>query len=717
MGRIGKKLKTKRLKQALRDIARNRLMNSPSENTVSPIELSYEVFQNSGWETAIASVGNPGYNDLALEFHKLSKQKESEGNLKEAHVLDFLHEIYFMIMQAHSPNLPYRPRFNESKSLDNISQDELVFLDSIVNQVSDFYLKARISDLLWLCKPNKEVKDAWKVIDSIASISITKDNWFADMSQCIERAARLCLQLRDRNRLGKVETKLHDAFKEDYKDSHFIPLKVAELILELGLLKTQLESVAIRCRKLADKHQEQNNFNGTQQYLELTGKIYLKLENENGWLETLRDYANSFELEGDHKLNEDPNSFMIANMLYEKAILAYRKIPNAHRAKYDVEVITIRLHQKLSETGVAIVENMPTYQGLPIPIGDIQQAAVTHVKGKESLSEALIDFCGFKVPNFNSLEERANESIRQFFLSNLFSQTHYAADGRVERKIPAIGWNQFENNYATVEKEMISHFNMEIALLVNGSVLPALNQILLEYRVCLPILISLCQQSPFVQDGRERLVANALWMGFEQDFSIAIHLICPQLENILRNELKGINIKTTTLDDNGIEKEVGLSSLLEKDEVKELFGVSYIFELKTIFANVLGGNLRNNVAHGLLSDIEGFSVASVYGWWMFLRLILHSTVYGKINTRLSENPFYKEHRDKVYFHLETFVKGNNENARLTDIQDILRNKLFISEEIIDEIMNQVTADDIDIEIIKKEIDEHIYNRLTNFRRY
>ena len=69
---------------------------------------------------------------------------------------------------------------------------------------------------------------------------------------------------------------------------------------------------------------------------------------------------------------------------------------------------------------------------------------------------------------------------------------------------------------------------------------------------------------------------------------------------------------------------------MELPEAEQIFGKDLTFEIKSIFTEALGYNLRNNVAHGLLNDDESTSIASIYAWWMILRLIIRSIVHGKI---------------------------------------------------------------------------------------
>lgn len=69
---------------------------------------------------------------------------------------------------------------------------------------------------------------------------------------------------------------------------------------------------------------------------------------------------------------------------------------------------------------------------------------------------------------------------------------------------------------------------------------------------------------------------------------------------------------------------------MELPETEQIFGKSLVFELKSIFTEAIGFNLRNNVAHGLLDDNDSISLASIYAWWMILRLVIRSIVSGQI---------------------------------------------------------------------------------------
>ena len=137
-------------------------------------------------------------------------------------------------------------------------------------------------------------------------------------------------------------------------------------------------------------------------------------------------------------------------------------------------------------------------------------------------------------------------------------------------------------------------------------------------------VINFVKQSPIVPVDRVRRLAKALFYGYERDFVIALHLLAPQIENIIRASLKRNGIRTSTLDSCGIETENGLSTLMEIADVDNIWGEDLSFELKALFCDSFGPNLRNELAHGLIDDLHCYSAASIYAWWLALRLVFNT---------------------------------------------------------------------------------------------
>ena len=167
-------------------------------------------------------------------------------------------------------------------------------------------------------------------------------------------------------------------------------------------------------------------------------------------------------------------------------------------------------------------------------------------------------------------------------------------------------------------------YGTRVGIIVQALILPALDVLTLEHRLQTADLINLARRSPIMPIGREILFGKALAHGFNRDFATFIHLLAPQIEHMVRVPLKVAGVSTSHLDQDGIETENGLSALIDLPQTSAIFGEDLIYEIKALFCDQMGPNLRNNIAHGLLNDQEANSVDAVYAWWLGLQLVVNT---------------------------------------------------------------------------------------------
>jgi hypothetical protein len=128
------------------------------------------------------------------------------------------------------------------------------------------------------------------------------------------------------------------------------------------------------------------------------------------------------------------------------------------------------------------------------------------------------------------------------------------------------------------------------------------------------------RHNPFVPPGREYIFAQGLLFGLQGEFSVALHLLLPQVENSIRYILSSTGIITSSLNSEGIQEEFDLNRLLQMPETLEVFGEDLIFGLKGTLVSRAGGNFRNRLAHGLLDYDHFQSYDAVYVWWLILKI-------------------------------------------------------------------------------------------------
>ncbi|MEU4477652.1 DUF4209 domain-containing protein [Micromonospora sp. NPDC023966] len=99
-------------------------------------------------------------------------------------------------------------------------------------------------------------------------------------------------------------------------------------------------------------------------------------------------------------------------------------------------------------------------------------------------------------------------------------------------------------------------------------------------------------------------------------------VLVPQVEQLLRHHFKTHGVFTLFVDDDGVESEKSIAALLEMPDAERLLGAGWVLELRALLCEQLGPNLRNELAHGLLTDAQAWGAAAVYAWWLCLRLVL-----------------------------------------------------------------------------------------------
>lgn len=597
--------------------------------------LTRDLFLECEWSCNILPDKRHSYISIMTSLQNHSKKILDQGKVEHSRALDVLARAASMMLDASSINEPLKAYFQDFQAgkrtalPEDFTEEELSFFEEIIDDVNEPWLRARLADMLWLLKKPRSPAYARSAIDSYIDHHIDEETWNLGSKGCWERAARLCMQIKDLDRLDTIKYKLFSAFSSEYPGAKFMQLWIADLLDRLKIDNDFKEEISSSLGLKADALKEECDFNSARDYYALASKKYKQCSDTNKWLQSLVAIAECYELEAKSRSGE---SSMVASMFYEHAIQAYRNIPSKHRKNYCIEDKIKEVREKISISGKASLDEMGVISAPGIDISEIVNNAVNHVSGKQSVEFALLYFTGlFKGPNYRELIESAQQSIQESPLISLIGSRHISHDGRLAAKIPAIDLGADKNdlaNKSALNARVQQCFSTRVQLVVEGQILPALRQLLMEHRFEKELLVTACSYSAIVPQGRERILGHALWLGFEHDFGSAIYLLCPQVEHIVRSQLKETGAHTTNIDKEGIESENGLSTLIELPEALNMYGEDLTFEIKSVFADSLGFNLRNEVAHGLLDDKASASIQSVYAWWMVLRLVIRSITNG-----------------------------------------------------------------------------------------
>lgn len=594
-------------------------------------------FNSCGWQQAIANVRREDYSSMWQALSDAAKNAVEGGRTAEGKVLWLLADACSMMLKPASLNEPFAPMMvmegRRSALPEDYQQDEVQFLSEIYEKITDEKLCARIADIVWLLKKPREPNAAISAIDNYRKIPLTTDSWVRDGRECWDRAIQLCIMLRSGSgdRLRDIESQLTQALMQSTEEDGYLSLWLSELLIKHRLGEDAAQFGG-KLESLARGFLEKGSLHRARDYFDAAYTWFCREKNEDKSAEMIFHCAECWVKEAEALVTSDSPSHMVAVSFYESAIHKYRSIPRSQRAKYNVDESIDLIRTKMNESGEKSLAEMGVISSDPIDITEMVEVARKSVSGKPALEalHALSNVYGGA--SAARIRKFSKELMTQHPLQSLFSATHMARDGRVIAKRPGADLGDGDNE-AAVWPEMVKHYVMELGLVVQGEVWPALEVVRQEHRLREADFLALVKQSPIVPQGDQRLVAKALFMGYDNDFVAALHILVPQVESLVRYHLKQAGVKTTHLDLHGIETENGLSTLVELKEFGEIFGEDFSFEVSALFCDQFGPNLRNELAHGLLGYDECQSVHAIYAWWLLLRVVFNTFWNARMRRR------------------------------------------------------------------------------------
>jgi Domain of unknown function (DUF4209) len=615
-------------------------MQKYPEDTV----VSIEDFRNSGWRKAIDDCDHDNNHEIWHSLSDAARTAIEGGQFAEGKVLWLLADASSMMLKPSGVNEPFKPfivREGMRSSIpEDFQPDDVELFAQIAEEVDFAWLQARLADLVWLLKVPRSPKHAVLAIDAYRTIPFDAETWRSGGRECWERAISLTKMIKAGagDRMKEIEADISSAFDAATKEDGFLALWLSRILIENNLARDKSTEIAERLKSLAQIFDDEGEVHRAREFFKAAARWFTRAEDDTSSAEMTVCVAEGWVKEAIAQTSSQHPSYMVAASYYENAIQTYRTIPRRERSVYRVEERMAELHRYLNDSGQKSLRET-TVISSSMDVSDRIERARELVRGK-SVVDAVDAFAnvayGIRVKQLREISEK----ILREHLFSFFAATHRSRDGRVVAKRPGMSFDnaEAEENRQAVWAEMVRNYGLELGVIVQAQIWPAFEVLQLEHRLSEDDLLSITSNSPIVPSGRERLFAKALFAGYERDFIGALHLLVPQIEHMVRWHLKAANVKTTNLDKSGIENENGLSTLVDLPEVAQIFGEDLAFEIKALFCDAFGPNLRNELAHGLLDEEACQSIFSVYAWWLGFRLVFKAFWNARRSANLEPAP-------------------------------------------------------------------------------
>ena len=431
-----------------------------------PAELAVTVddFRGSGWKDAISETERHGYTALWSVLSKAAKAAMENGDQTSGKVLWLLADACSAMLKPTNVAEPFYPMFvmpdgRRSVLPDDLTGEDLVFLASIVDEIDEPWLQARIADILWVCVAPKNPQHALNAIDAYRSIPIEKDVWVGDGRDCWTRAAVLAGLLKDGagDRRKEIAEALWAVCIGTTKDDGYLTLWIADLLVEHRLLlKDQVAPLAQHLETLGTGFKGAGDHYRCRDFLNRAIDLNERIQETDKAADLRVLLAESWVTEA-----EANPSGMVSASHFESAIQTYRQIPRKHRSSRKVDERMAELRAKLSDAGERALDEMGTITSEGVDISDMVERARSAVRGKEPL-DALGKFAALYRIREQSVREAATKSIKDHPISHLFPATVMSGDGRVIAKSPGAGLTGTgeDQNQVAIWAEMVKLYGI-----------------------------------------------------------------------------------------------------------------------------------------------------------------------------------------------------------------------------------------------------------------
>jgi len=560
----------------------------------------------------LAYAPDQDYLDVARALPDVADEARKSNEQHHVQVLRILEKICMTRMELDNPNNPFEHDFSDF---------DIEFMANIVDSIDNPLLGGRLADVVWNSPMYRSGKNALAAIDNYMRVPLRSDSWYAVGYLCWNRAISLCKLIGKGagERLSIIECSILKALEGTTEQQGFFGHALAKTLLDHGLASASPSRVAEKLESLAREFNRIKNYHSSGRYFNASAEWFTLSElDEKAWSMIVAE-AKAFELEAETRVQSDNPSHSVAASFLKNALQIYLTIPRKHRGRHNVDQVIQELKNRIGSYGKLALDEMATYTTPGVDVSNYVRMARNFVSGRPAF-EALLRFANIHTVSIEDLREMALEGISRHPLQHIFPVVYYSNDGRV---VETTSNASDKENEPKVNAEINRiYYGTQILIATRSLILPALEVLDSEHTLNLEYFIELARRSSVVPRGREMLWGLALHKGFNRDFITSIHLLAPQIEHMVRFHLKSRGVVTshTDFDSGGIEFEKSLGFLMDLPETETIFGKDLTFEMRALFCDPVGPNLRNNVAHGLLDDEQLFTMDSIYAWWFGLKL-------------------------------------------------------------------------------------------------
>lgn len=519
----------------------------------------------------------------------------TELSEEERSIFDLLKNIVSLGTKIHNDGIEFHPMFvmadgSRTFSIEDISEDDYLILHSLKLEKMPLILRALIADILWT---NKKEFNAAKIAANAYWELFTF--WYRDDDNVgtidiIRRAVCISAQTKQTLLFEKIQGWFVDFLeKKAANNDGFFALRVMELFF--GQKNFDVSIFLPVLDDLIDGNSD--NIAKVEQAYKLKTECLFKLKRKEDAIKNnnlLADYYLEF---AEKIFKKDIQGALRAVNFYQKGIMLYRN--NGESDKADAA------HKRLVEIQKEIPKIMVPFS-VELDIKGVIDNLKANMEGL-SFEECVIRLTQMFV--FEKQEDIKKHVIEEFKdnpISHLFGKSLINAQGQTVLALHPLDIHDPEKDPKLMELHMYQNALEKQKVAGDIWVKNALIIIRDKFVIDKSMVEFLVKDNPIIPDGRERIFQSGLYMFLNGDYYEALHILAPQVENLFRNIAREVGGLTVTLEKDGSSMEKVLSSILSLPELVDCYDNDILFTFRGLLNEQAGANIRNEIAHGIISE-------------------------------------------------------------------------------------------------------------------
>ncbi len=471
-------------------------------------------------------------------------------------------------------------------------------------------LRARIADVLWHRITPRQPEHARGAIEAylkVAADTFDADHWVIS-EQHFGRAFSIAILLGQSS--AEFEAVIAQAWvflqRLESNDHLYYTERIISRILET-LAPGQTDDLTRRVRLIVDSALGSRDFDRARTYLSLA----IQLERHAGYADRARslrlERAETYVQEATMSPTDTQRSVFLRK--------ARTELLDSGASRERIADIAAML-----DVSQALAVHEMSAVTTSLNLGVTAEHVRALLRNTEPI-EGLWRLAALPVLNSRSkAREHAEESISKYVFAFGFGRRPVAHDGRQEGYIPGSIGSRNEDREQVLKSQMRNYAMYGRMQAVLDAIEPGRRQLLINHDYTLTEIHQAITTRPLVPAGHCLLWSKAIHAGLVGEYDIAVHLLAPQVENALRTILRASG-EVVYVTRNDVQSLISLEVILDHPRLAQIIDDDHIFALDCVLAERLGANIRNHVAHGIMTDSESNSVDAAFVWWLALRCL------------------------------------------------------------------------------------------------